>query len=80
MKAVESCVAAIEKEFSVSYPVLRAVVGDMSTADVEEAAASEALVLTYNTKLQRPVENEVKRQGVDLQEFKLIYELNLAPV
>lgn len=75
MKAVESCVAAIEKELSVSYPVLRAVVGDMSTADVEEAAASEALVLTYNTKLQRPVENEVKRQGVDLQEFKLIYEL-----
>ena len=42
---------------------------------MEEAAASEALVLTYNTKLQRPVENEVKRQGVDLQEFKLIYEL-----
>ena len=75
MKAVEGCVAAVEKEMGVCYPVLRNVIGDVSSNDIEEAAASEALVFTYNTKIPKNIEMEAKRQGVKILDFNLIYEL-----
>ena len=75
MSAIETCIDVVSKEMGVKFPVLRSIIGDLSVGDIEEAVQTEAMVLTFNAKLPRPIQNAAQTAGVDLLKYNLIYEL-----
>ena len=75
LSAVETCIDNVTNELGVKFPVLRSIVGEISMGDIEEAAASGAILLTFNTKLPRPIQTAAQNAGLEISNFDLIYQL-----
>ncbi|MEM6447985.1 MAG: translation initiation factor IF-2 [Cyanobacteria bacterium P01_D01_bin.123] len=59
----------------VQIRVLLAAPGEISETDVDLAAASEAIVIGFNTSLAPGAQASADRQGVDVRSYDIIYNL-----
>ncbi|MGH2429579.1 MAG: translation initiation factor IF-2 [Candidatus Limnocylindria bacterium] len=55
--------------------ILREGAGDISESDITLAAASEAVVIGFNTKLDAGAQRAVEAAGVDVRTYDVIYKL-----
>ncbi len=75
--SVEAIVAALEKlpQNEVQVRMLLAAPGEISETDVDLAAASGAVIIGFNTDLASGAANAADREGVDIREYTIIYNL-----
>ncbi|MEM9015585.1 MAG: translation initiation factor IF-2 [Verrucomicrobiota bacterium] len=74
LQAIEKSLTEIESE-KVSVEILRQSAGPITEADVLLASASDAIVIGFNTKVESKAQPIVKREGVQVKLFSIIYEL-----
>jgi translation initiation factor IF-2 len=74
LSAVESCIDAVTNEMGVVFPVLRSSIGGLSVGDIEEAKASGAMLMSFNTKQPRAIQVVAQKAGLEIAHFDLIYE------
>ena len=75
LSAIETCIGVITAETKVTFPVLRAIVGDLSLADIEEASESDAVLIGFNAKIPSALNMKAKNLKVELSNYDLIYQL-----
>ncbi|TVQ52836.1 MAG: translation initiation factor IF-2, partial [Spirulina sp. DLM2.Bin59] len=75
--SVEAIVASLEKlpQNEVQIRMLLAAPGEISETDVDLAAASGAVIIGFNTDLASGAANAADREGVDIREYTIIYNL-----
>ncbi len=74
VEAVISVLGDIESS-KVSLNVVHSDVGAISKSDVQVASAGEASIIGFNVRTENGVNAFAKNQGVEIQSFKVIYEL-----
>ncbi len=74
LQAIEKSLSEIESD-KISAEILRQSVGPITEADVLLASASDAILLGFNTKVEAKAQPVVKREGVQVKLFSIIYEL-----
>jgi translation initiation factor IF-2 len=74
VEAVTSALSDI-KSSKVSLDVVHSDVGAISKSDVQIASAGEASIIGFNVRTENGVNAFAKNQGVEIQSFKVIYEL-----
>jgi translation initiation factor IF-2 len=78
---VQGSLQAIEKSLNeiasdkVAVDILRQGAGPVTEADILLASASDAVVIGFNTKVEAKAQPIVKREGVQVKLFSIIYEL-----
>ena len=75
--SVEAIVDALKKVESdkVSLEIIHSAVGTITESDVSLAAASNAVILGFHTRIDAGVTDEAKREGVQIKLYAIIYEL-----
>jgi len=74
LEAISSSLEKLRsKEVSVS--ILHRAVGDVSESDVMMAKASHAVVVGFNVKVEAGAAETAKKEGIQIQVYKVIYEL-----
>ena len=75
--SVEAIVDALKKIPSdkVSLEVIHHAVGTITESDVSLAAASNAVILGFHTRIDSGVTDVAKREGVQIKLYAIIYEL-----
>ncbi|MSR66727.1 MAG: translation initiation factor IF-2, partial [Pedosphaera sp.] len=75
--SVEAIVEALGKILSekVIIEVIHSAVGTVTDSDVLLGAASKAIVLGFHTRVDKGVINTAKHHGVQIKQYKIIYEL-----
>ena len=74
LQAIEKSLNEIESD-KVSVEILRQSAGPITEADVLLASASDAILIGFNTKVENKAQPIVKREGVQVKLFSIIYEL-----
>ena len=74
LQAIEGSLNDIESE-KISLNILRASVGPITEADGLLATASDAILIGFNTKVESNAQILIKREGVQVKLFSIIYEL-----
>ncbi len=74
LQAIEKSLTEIVSE-KVSVDILRQGAGPITEADVLLASASDAVLIGFNTKVESKAQPIVKREGVQVKLFSIIYEL-----
>ena len=74
LEAIRGALAKLPQE-EVGVNVIHAGVGDVSESDVTLAAASNAVIIGFNNKLDAPARKVADQSGVDVRSYKVIYEL-----
>ena len=74
LQAIEKSLNEIESD-KVSVDILRQSAGPITEADVLLASASDAILIGFNTKVENKAQPVVKREGVQVKLFSIIYEL-----
>jgi translation initiation factor IF-2 len=74
LQAIEKSLKEIESE-KISLEIIRQVAGPITEADVILASASDAILIGFNTKVEGKAQAVVKREGVQVKLFSIIYEL-----
>lgn len=74
LQAIEKSLLEIESD-KVAVDILRQSAGPITEADVLLASASDAVVIGFNTKVESKAQPIVKREGVQVKLFSIIYEL-----
>ena len=74
LQAIEKSLNEIESD-KVSAEILRQSAGPITEADVLLASASDAILIGFNTKVENKAQPIVKREGVQVKLFSIIYEL-----
>lgn len=74
LQAIEKSLLEIESD-KVAVDILRQSAGSITEADVLLASASDAVVIGFNTKVESKAQPIVKREGVQVKLFSIIYEL-----
>jgi translation initiation factor IF-2 len=74
MEAIITSVGQIDSR-KVDLNIVHSAVGAISENDVLLAAASNAVVIGFNTKTENNAANAAKREGVQIKLFSIIYEL-----
>ncbi len=74
LQAIEKSLNEIESD-KISADILRQSVGPITEADVLLASASDAILIGFNTKVEAKAQPVVKREGVQVKLFSIIYEL-----
>lgn len=74
LQAIEKSLLEIESE-KVNVEILRQNAGPITEADVLLASASDAILIGFNTKVEAKAQPLVKREGVQVKLFSIIYEL-----
>ncbi len=74
LQAIEKSLNEIESD-KVSVDILRQSAGPITEADVLLASASDAILIGFNTKVENKAQPIVKREGVQVKLFSIIYEL-----
>ncbi len=74
LEAIRGSLAKLPQE-EVGLNVIHAAVGDVTESDVTLAAASNAVILAFNNKLDAPAKKAADQAGVDVRSYKVIYEL-----
>jgi translation initiation factor IF-2 len=78
---VQGSIQAIDKSLNeiqsdkISVDILRQSAGPITEADVLLASASDAILIGFNTKVENKAQPVVKREGVQVKLFSIIYEL-----
>ena len=74
---VEAIKAALNElpQDRVSLRFLLAAPGEVSRSDVDLAAASEGMILTFSAGVPAAVEKACQEQGVELRQYKVIYDM-----
>jgi len=75
--SVEAIVEALKKIESdkVALEIIHDAVGTITESDVMLAAASEAIILGFHTRIDGGVSDLAKREGVQIKLYTIIYEL-----
>ncbi|MEO0852117.1 MAG: translation initiation factor IF-2 [Cyanobacteria bacterium J06648_11] len=75
--SAEAILGSLEQlpQDEVQIRVLLAAPGEVSETDVDLAAASEAIVIGFNTSLAPGAQASADRQGVDVRNYDIIYNL-----
>ncbi|MBP83665.1 MAG: translation initiation factor IF-2 [Verrucomicrobiales bacterium] len=74
IQAIEKSLIEIESD-KISVDILRQSAGPITEADVLLASASDAILIGFNTKVESKAQPVVKREGVQVKLFSIIYEL-----
>jgi len=74
LQAIEKSLTDIESD-KISVDILRQGAGPITEADVLLASASDAILIGFNTKVEAKAQPIVKREGVQVKLFSIIYEL-----
>ena len=74
LQAIEKSLNEIESD-KISVDILRQSAGPITEADVLLASASDAILIGFNTKVENKAQPIVKREGVQVKLFSIIYEL-----
>lgn len=74
VEAISDALKKIESE-KVSLEIIHSAVGSISKTDVELAAASNAIIIGFHTKIDHGVADLAKQNGVQIKLYTIIYEL-----
>ena len=74
LEAIKGALAKIPQE-EVGLQVIHDAVGDITESDLTLAAASSAVVIGFNTKMEAPAKRVADQTSVDVRQYKVIYEL-----
>lgn len=74
LQAIEKSLMEIESD-KITVDILRKNAGPITEADVLLASASDAILIGFNTKVESKAQPLVKREGVQVKLFSIIYEL-----
>ena len=74
LQAIGKSLNEIESD-KVSVDILRQSAGPITEADVLLASASDAILIGFNTRVENKAQPIVKREGVQVKLFSIIYEL-----
>ncbi|MDE3112447.1 MAG: translation initiation factor IF-2 [Chloroflexota bacterium] len=74
LEAIRGSLAKLPQE-EVGLNVIHAAVGDITESDVTLAAASNAVIVGFNNKLDAPAKRVADHLQVDVRLYKVIYEL-----
>ena len=74
LEAIRSSLAKLPQD-EVAVNVIHAGVGDISESDVNLAAASGAVIIGFNGKIDAPAKRVADQMKVDVRLYKVIYEL-----
>ena len=74
LQAIEKSLTDIESD-KVQLDIIRQGAGPITEADVILASASDAVIIGFNTKVENKAQAVVKREGVQVKLFSIIYEL-----
>ncbi len=68
---------AIREKFSQfnEIEIIKSDIGELTEKDIELAVSTKANILLFNTKLRKNIAEKAEAEGVNIFEFKLIYEL-----
>ena len=75
--SVEAIVEALKKieTEKVSLEIIHSAVGTITESDVSLAAASDAVILGFHTRIDSGVSDKAKHEGVQIKLYSIIYEL-----
>ena len=74
LEAIKGALAKLPQE-EVGLQVIHDGVGDITESDLTLAAASGAVVVGFNTKMDAPARKAADATNVDVRQYKVIYEL-----
>src|SRR5688572_8454617 len=74
MEAIANSLNQIDNR-KVELNIVHSAVGSISENDVLLAAASNAVIIGFNTKTENNAANAAKREGIQIKLFSIIYEL-----
>ncbi|MBI3331524.1 translation initiation factor IF-2 [Candidatus Peregrinibacteria bacterium] len=74
LEAIQHALGKMETQ-GVSPKVIHAAVGAVSDSDVQMAAASDGVVLSFNAAVSPDVQRTAEREGVQIREYNIVYEL-----
>ena len=74
LEAIKGAIAKIP-QVEVGLQVIHDGVGDITESDLTLAAASGAVVIGFNTKMESPARRAAESTNVDVRQYKVIYEL-----
>ena len=74
LEAIKGALAKVPQD-EVGLQVIHDGVGDITESDLTLAAASGAVVVGFNTKMEAPARRAAEQTKVDVRQYKVIYEL-----
>jgi len=74
LEAIKSALAKLPQD-EVALSIIHDAVGDITESDLSLAAASSAVVIGFNTKMEAPARRVAESTKVDVRQYKVIYEL-----
>ena len=74
LEAIKGALAKVGQD-EVNLSVIHDAVGDITESDLTLAAASGAVVIGFNTKMEAPARRVADSTKVDVRQYKVIYEL-----
>ncbi len=74
LEAIKGALVKIPQE-EVGLQIIHDAVGDITESDLTLAAASGAVVVGFNTKMEAPAKRVADQTNVDVRQYKVIYEL-----
>jgi translation initiation factor IF-2 len=74
LEAIKGALAKVPQQ-EVGLQVIHDGVGDITESDLTLAAASGAVVIGFNTKMEAPARRAAEQTNVDVRQYKVIYEL-----
>src|SRR5881296_2002999 len=74
LEAIKSALAKLPQD-EVALSIIHEAVGDITESDLTLAAASNAVVIGFNTKMEAPARRVAESTKVDVRQYKVIYEL-----
>jgi len=74
LEAIKGAIAKVPQQ-EVALSIIHDAVGDITESDLTLAAASNAVVIGFNTKMEAPARRVAEATKVDVRQYKVIYEL-----
>jgi translation initiation factor IF-2 len=74
LEAIKGAIAKVPQD-EVGLQIIHDGVGDITESDLTLAAASGAVVIGFNTKMEAPARRAAESTKVDVRQYKVIYEL-----
>src|SRR6266704_1819462 len=74
LEAIKGALAKVPQP-EVALSIIHDAVGDIQESDLTLAAASNAVVIGFNTKMEAPARRVADSTKVDVRQYKVIYEL-----
>jgi translation initiation factor IF-2 len=74
LEAIKGAIAKVPQN-EIGLQIIHDGVGDITESDLTLAAASGAVVIGFNTKMEAPARRAAESTNVDVRQYKVIYEL-----